>query len=74
MTSITPRCDRISLSAEARRIAGRIWDDATDPGAKISFRARQAAAWINVGTDGDLTGDDRDGLLALARRAELAGL
>jgi hypothetical protein len=58
---------------QVRRIAGCIWDDATDATSPLGERIRQAAAWQNLGTDGDLGAADRESLRRLADEADRLG-
>ena len=51
-----------ALSQAASQIAGEIFDNAAG---SLEERLEAAIRWRNLGTDGDLSADDRDGLRLL---------
>lgn len=56
------------ISRKANEIAGAIWED-RDRNGSLGDQLLAAANWINLGTDGDLTDEDRRALLSLAEAA-----
>lgn len=62
MSPVTITTVEQKVSAAASQIAGAIYDDATGT---VSARLHAAYSWTNQGTDGDLTGEDRQALLML---------
>lgn len=59
------------ISRKANDIAGAIWEDREREGT-LSDQLETAANWRNLGTDGDLTAEDRRELRALAQEARNA--
>jgi hypothetical protein len=59
------------INIKANNIAGAIWEDREQEGT-LAEQLEAAANWRNLGTDGDLTAEDRSALRALAREARRA--